>query len=355
MDRQRWRPHVVLGQSGPLQDRFQSIDVAVEVMPMPRLMLGEYRGGRRMLNPLRILTGLDYVRQLAQTLRRSRSDLLHANSLRACVVGGLAARQAGIASVWHIHSVVASPTVSYGGAWLLHSLARWLPAHIICTSAATAACFDVAADRVSVIPPGIDSRRFTPTSGSRRRKPVIGMVGRITPLKGQHVFVEAAGTLASRYPDVEFVVAGSPLFGEEEYEKRIREQAKRGPAADRIRFLGFVDDVPRLLEQMDVVVQASTVVEGFGQVVVEAMMAGKPVIGTPLGGPAEIVEDGITGRLVVPERPNDLAAAIEQMLLDPREARRMGENGRARALQFYDLKASTRAVENVYEQVLSRC
>jgi glycosyltransferase involved in cell wall biosynthesis len=251
--------------------------------------------------------------------------------------------------------VVAPPSVSRGGAALLRSLARWLPAQIICTSATTAACFDVSADRLSVIPPGIDSRRFTASaSRPRRQRPVIAIVGRITPLKGQHVFIEAAGNLAARYPEAEFLVAGSPLFGEQEYERQIRERARNSPARDRIRFLGFVDDVPALLQKVDVVVQASTLPEGFGQVIVEAMMAGKPVISTPMGGPAEIIEDGVTGTLVPPEEPKLIAGAIEQMLTNPGLALRMGQQGRARALDLYDIRATARAVEKVYERVLYR-
>src|SRR5207244_1508395 len=149
---------------------FRSIDVAVDVMRMPAPLMGQYRGAHRMLNPLRTLSGLDYVRQLARRLRRSGTDVLHANSLRACVLGSLAARQAGIASVWHVHSVVAPPSVSRGGAALLRSLGHWLPAHIICTSAVTAACFDVPPERLSVIPPGIDSQRFTASESRPRQR-----------------------------------------------------------------------------------------------------------------------------------------------------------------------------------------
>jgi glycosyltransferase involved in cell wall biosynthesis len=100
------------------------------------------------------------------------------------------------------------------------------------------------------------------------------MIARLSPLKGQHVFVEAVRRTSATYPDVEFVVAGSALFGEDAYARRVRDAAETLSKAGRIRFLGFVDDVPALLEDLDVVVQPSVHPEGFGLAILEAMMAG---------------------------------------------------------------------------------
>ena len=125
------------------------------------------------------------------------------------------------------------------------------------------------------------------------------MIARFALLKGQHVFVEAAHNLSERYPAVDFVLAGTPLFGEESYAQEVR-AAAQGRNGSSIRFLGFVDDVPGLFGQLDIVVSPSTQPEGFGQSIVEAMMAGKPVIASASGGPVDVIEDGVTGRLVPP-------------------------------------------------------
>jgi glycosyltransferase involved in cell wall biosynthesis len=282
-------------------------------------------------------------------------DLIHANTLRACLLAGLAGRLAGIPSVWQIHSVVGSPLMAPAGLRLTRGLARRWPAHIICNSATTAADFDVPEDRISVIPCGIDSGRFAPngrTAGSQ--PPRIGMIARFAPLKGQHVFIEAAGRLAARYPEAEFVVAGTPLFGEGDYQSQVQAAAGRQSNASAIRFVGFVEDVPALLHSLDVVVNPSTQPEGLGQVIIEAMMSGKPVIASASGGPVDLIEDGRTGRLVPPGDGAALAGALDDMLRDPQEAAAMGRRGRARAVERYDIRKTACAVERIYEKVLAK-
>ncbi len=344
---------MILGGAGPLVDRFERAGVGVQVQPMPgRLLERKWMGVRQMLDPARLLSGLAYVHRLAGQLRASRPRLLHVNSLRACVAGSLAARRAGVPSVWQIHSVVAPPLIAPAGVRLLRTLARHLPAYVIFNSRATAACFNLAPERWSVIPCGVDAAAFAP-DGERSPKPLrVGMIGRIAPLKGQHVFLDAVGRLSHRHPGAEFVIAGTALFGEAAYDREVHEQAKASEARDRIRFLGFVDDVPALLRDLDIVVHASVQPEGFGQVVAEAMMAGKPVIASALGGPVDMVEDRVTGRLLAPGDAEALARTLDEMLADPATAATMGRRGRERALRLYDLHETARAIENVYDRVL---
>jgi glycosyltransferase involved in cell wall biosynthesis len=179
------------------------------------------------------------------------------------------------------------------------------------------------------------------------------MIARFAPIKGQHLLVEAARQVAKRHPEAEFVMAGTPLFGEEVYAQEVQEHAQR-TLRRKVQFLGFVDDVPSLLRELDVIVNPSTVPEGFGQAIVEAMMAGKPVIASALGGPVDVIEDGVTGRLVPAGDSDALANAINQLLSDPAAAAEMGRRGRERAVERYDIRETTRAIERVYERVLSK-
>jgi glycosyltransferase involved in cell wall biosynthesis len=179
------------------------------------------------------------------------------------------------------------------------------------------------------------------------------MIARFAPLKGQHIFVEAAREVSKRYPRAEFVLAGAPLFGEERYQDQVR-TAALSVENKSVQLLGFVDDVPGLLQELDVLVNPSTQPEGFGQVIVEAMMAGKPVIASASGGPVDVVEDGVTGRLIAPDDALALGRAIGEMLDEPEQSAMMGRRGRLRALQRFDIRETTRQVEQVYERVLSR-
>jgi glycosyltransferase involved in cell wall biosynthesis len=351
----RWEALAILGQAGPLTHRLQQAGVEVIQLPLPALVL-EVRQERlkagQMLNPLRALEGLAYVARLAKVLRNSGVQLVHANSLRTCILGSLAARVSGVPSVWHVHSIVAQPMVAAAGVQMLRMLARWLPQHILCNSEATAACLRDVQPQLSVIPIGVDSRRFRSDERVPNGNPRIAMVGRFAPWKGQHIFVEAAARLSKKTPGAEFVLAGVPMFGEQAYAQSVRAQASQAADHARIQFLDFVDDIPALLAQCDIVVHASVQPEPFGQVIVEAMMAGKPVIASAAGGPVDLVVEGVTGRLVPPGNAGLLADALDRMIQDPAGAALMGQRGRERALERYDIRQTAAAVERVYERVL---
>jgi len=232
----------------------------------------------------------------------------------------------------------------------MRSLARWIPDRIVCNSKATAAGFRGVDDRIRIVACGTDTTRYS-TNGRKPGASRVGMIARFSPLKGQHVFVEAARQISLEHPETEFVLAGSPLFGEDAYTDRVRREANAGVNGDRFKFLGFVDDVPALLRDLDIVVQPSVYPEGFGQSVLEAMMAGKPVIASATGGLQELVEDGETGRLVPPGDPAALGRAIADLIADPDAARAMGERARTRVVQLYDINATARVIERVYAEV----
>jgi len=356
LDRGQWRPLAVLGAEGPLADRLRGQGLHVNILALPSSLKGIRQDGitrARMLDPGRAAGTARYVLRVAHFLRANRVSLVHANSLRACVLAGLAGRLARIPVVWQIHSIVASPMVSPAGVRLMRTLARRLPHHIICNSVASAACFDVQPSHISVVPCGVDAAHFHPNGRPTNGKRQVGVIARFSPLKGQHVFVEAAIRLANRYPEVRFVVAGSALFEEEGYEREVRERALRSPRSDLIQFLGFQEDVATLLSDVEVVVQPSTRPEGLGQVVIEAMMSGKPVVASGEGGAVDLVEDGVTGLLVPPNDVAALANAIDDLLRDRDRASAMGARGRERALTRYELSQTSRAIESVYETVLT--
>jgi glycosyltransferase involved in cell wall biosynthesis len=242
--------------------------------------------------------------------------------------------------------------MSLTGRKLMQRLSRFIPSHIICNSGATADDFQHLNDRVTVIPSGVDSDRFAPNGSPPIGHARVGMIARFAPIKGQHIFVQAVRELNGNHPTAEFVLAGAPLFGEDQYAERVRAAAV-ADSSHTVRFIGFVDDVPGLLRQLDVVVAPSTQPEGFGQSIVEAMMAGKPVIASASGGPVDVIEDGVTGRLVPPGDVAALTRAISEMLDDPDAASQMGRRGRERALRLYDIRETTRQIERVYERVLA--
>jgi glycosyltransferase involved in cell wall biosynthesis len=163
---------------------------------------------------------------------------------------------------------------------------------------------------------------------------IVGIVGRLERWKGQEVFLRAASLVAEERPDVRFAVIGGALIGTEgTYPDDLRQLARELGLARRVRFTGHQDDPYPWFDALDVAVHASRA-EPFGLVVVEAMALGKPVVATLPGGPAEIVEEGLSGLLVPFGEPEALADAIARILNDRMLAATLGREASRRAHLF---------------------
>jgi glycosyltransferase involved in cell wall biosynthesis len=178
------------------------------------------------------------------------------------------------------------------------------------------------------------------------------MVGRIAEWKGQHIFLRAASIVLEKHRDVVFQVVGAPLFGEEEYEQSLFKLSQELGIDNSVEFLGFREDVPQIVGSCDILVHASIIGEPFGQVVVEGMALGKPVVATNGGALPEIVVQGETGLLVGMGNVEEMADAIEQLLANRPKAYEMGQRGRKRVLDHFTTDRSAARIHQVYEQIL---
>lgn len=181
---------------------------------------------------------------------------------------------------------------------------------------------------------------------------VIGMLGNILSWKGQETLIRAIAELRRRQPNVWcFFVGDVPPSGRT-YESSLRDLIDRLDLEDRIVFTGFQRNVADFLMMFDIAVHASISPEPFGRVVLEAMACRKPFIGSRAGAIPELVEEGRTGLTFPPGDANALASAIEQLIADPAEARRMGERGYERLVSQLHVTRNTAATETLYEQIL---
>jgi glycosyltransferase involved in cell wall biosynthesis len=208
-------------------------------------------------------------------------------------------------------------------------------------------------DRVQVVPIGIDPAPFlavTDAHASTLRAALfppnvtlIGLFGRLTPWKGQHVLIDALADL----PGVHAVIVGDALFGEDAYRASLHACAAAAGVAARVTWLGFRDDVPALMRAMDIILHASTAPEPFGRVIVEAMLARRPVIATRGGAAAEILGEAYP-YLVPPADPAALAAAAHRIigLPAPDLSHLVAENF-ARASSEFSLDAMLEAVDRL--------
>jgi glycosyltransferase involved in cell wall biosynthesis len=304
----RVNPHVVLAQDGPLVEQLHLAGISVEVLPLASRARDLRKADVRLdrLDAGALAATALYTLRLAHRLRRLAPDLVHTNSLKAGVYGSVAARLAGIPVVWHVRDRIAEDYLPAAAITLVRRMSRHLATAVVANSKATMATLEATVDPTvvySVVPEVMN--RVAPVGRRADGGPMTyGIVGRLAPWKGQHLFLRAFARAFPAGPERAVVVGGS-LFGEDAY---VREQAELVEAlgiARRVEFRGFCADVWDELSRLDVLVHASTIPEPFGQVILEGMAAGVPVIAAGAGGPAEILDHGRTGILYT---PNDVAA-----------------------------------------------
>src|SRR5271166_7056799 len=309
-------------------------------------------------NPLRIWRN---AASLEALIRAQKVSLVHARSRAPAWSAWLACQRTGVPFVTTYHG-------AYSEAFPLKRRYNEVMARGRIVIAASryiadlvAARHGVPAERIRVIPRGVDLAVFDPATinGSRIaglaeawRLPdgvrTVVLPGRLTAWKGHAVLLEAIARLGRS--DVLGVLVGAHQ-GRHHYARQLEQQATRLGIAERVRLVGQCDDMPAALCLADVVVHASTEPEAFGRVVIEAQAMGRPVIASDLGGPVETVRQGETGWRVRPGDPEALAAAIAVALdLDQEERLALGERARA---SVPTVRAMQDATLEVYEAVLT--
>lgn len=351
LDPHRFTPVAVLGSDGPLRHVLTQAGIETHVIALDtavRETRKETLGWRTLLRPRALLSLAIHVGKLVRFLRKRRIDAVHTNSLKADILGALAARCAGIPVVWHVRDRIADDYLPAPAARAFRLLARILPHRVIANSEATLRTLggEPCATRCVVhdgIPPACKASGETPSGG-----PVAGLIGRIAPWKGQHLFIQAAYLVHRRIPEARFRIIGSALFGEESYERGLRQLVHTLRLENIVTFEGYRDDIPAALAPLACAVHASVLAEPFGQVAAEAMACGKAVVAVNAGGIREIVVHRRTGLLVPMGDAAAMASAIETLLRRPSLARRMGLAGQKRIAQRFTIEQTARKVEAVY-------
>ena len=348
---------VILFSDGPFRQRLAAAGTPVTVIAGDAIF-----GVRRRSGLFAAMKSAPALAALVwRVAARARSaEILYANTQKAFVVAALAGILARRPVVWHLHDILSSEHFSGAMRAITVRLANAKAACVIANSKASADAFRQAGGKapLRVVYNGIDPAPFDAVDPSLARArlcgelgvataPLVGVFGRLAEWKGQHIVVEALKGL----PNLHAVLVGGALFGEAQYEARLRRQAIESGLSGRVHFLGFRDDVPAIMKAVDIVVHASVAPEPFGRVIVEGMLAGKPVIATRAGGVLEIIEDGVTGLLAPPGDVAALEAAIRRLLAEPELAKRLADRGRAEANRRFSLKSCLSSVETVNASV----
>lgn len=273
--------------------------------------------------------------RLSFRIRRAGADVVHTNSLKSAVYGSLAGWMANVPVVCHLRDRLATDYMSSGGARMMRLVMRMLPSAVIANSMETMSTLAPATTALRVFGAvAYDPVPIHTIAGDERNDNlVIGMVGRLSQWKGQHVFIEA---FSKAFPDggATGVIVGSAMFGEGAYEEELKQQIVDLGLQERVTLAGFTTDVAGYLNQFDILVHASVIPEPFGQVVAEGMAAGLPVIASDAGGPSEVIESGVTGILLPPGDVDALAAAMVELGNSRQKRLALGAAARIKSAEF---------------------
>lgn len=293
-------------------------------------------------------------RALGRVLRNVGPDLVHCNSLPAMLLTEAARTRAP--AVWHARDLRAparAVRIAARRAAMVIAISRAVEQFV-------AEMAPGASGRIRVVYNGLELGRLTPRCCRDevwaklclgRGEALVGYVAQLVPWKRVDVFLRAARLIADRCP-ARFVVCGADLFEEHKgYGFALRRLVKRLRLEEKVRFVGWREDVTDLVASMDVYLHAADT-EPLGRAILEAMALGTPCVAARAAGPAEIIEDGRTGLLFEPGSAEDAARAVVELLEDRQRAQQIARAAREEIEKRFTAERMAREMVELYKQVL---
>jgi glycosyltransferase involved in cell wall biosynthesis len=322
------------------------------------------------LHPVRTTVGLLHMASSATCIsrrarRRPLVDIVHANSVRAGLLAAMALPGARAPLIVHVRDCLPDTSV----ARLTSRLLRGRAATIVANSRYTAERFSGGGrGRIRWVHNPVDLSRFRPQALPRDQArdrlniepdvDLLAVVGQVTPWKGQDDAIRILAKLRPRHPRAHLLLVGEPRFvhrstryDNRAYEEHLHTLGKELGVTESVTFLGHRDDVATVMRAADVVLVPSWE-EPFGRSVIEAMAMETPVAATDVGGPAEIISNGVDGLLLPPRNPDAWVGALSQLLSDRSRRREMGRLARQRVESEFALDRHVAAMMDVYREAL---
>ena len=331
--------------AGPLAGRLERL--GIEVLP---LILRDGEGRKRPIEQVNA--------HLTELVPRVGPDLVHANSLSMGRMVGRIAPRVSIPCTAHLRDIIKLSKAAVA------DLNR--NAALVAVSEATKRFHveqGVTSEKVQVIHNGVDMERFCPreAAGSLKREldlseraVLIANIGQICLRKGQTLLAQAALSLAQEFPQARYLFVGQRHSQKDEsvaYEETIHRIFCEGGIEDRLLRLGFRDDVPAILNEVDLLVHTAHQ-EPLGRVLLEAASCGKAIVATEVGGTTEILADEVSALLTPPGDLDALIAAIRRTLTDGELRTRLASQARRDAIERFSLPRAAARVREFWESLL---
>ena len=345
LDRNRFVPSVVLHESRWLHEQLRRHGIETTIIPSSRGW------------------DLSYLRQLSSFCRRQDIDVIHAHLPGASLYGSLVGARLRIPVIATFHNEMFMPGATERLRTVKNLIIRNLVSRIVVVAEFMKDDYvskgKYSSDKMMTVYNGIDFADIPEERLAALRQElhiddndvIVGNVANFRPPKGHQHLIDAARRVCDEADRVKFL-----LIGEDRKGKVIRERTEEQVAdlglADKVKLLGFREDVAALLRIMDVFVLAS-ISEGLPLSVVEAQAAGAPVVATNVGGLAEIVSEGKSGFLVPPGDAAALAERILALVRDPRLRERISAEGRRSAMEKFSMATMITRYQDLYTRLVS--
>jgi len=284
--------------------------------------------------------------QLFIVVLRARPQIIHANSSKAVLAAALAKALSASKIIWHMRDLRISR--------LRAKICSCLSSKIIAVSRAVKIRLTelgIKPELIEVIYNGIDKEGLVINEKKKNDSITFANIGQFVPWKKQHLFIEAAERFLQQGCNASFILIGDDLFArDEKYKQRLTNKVRTSPFAQRIKIIGWQDNLEPLWPKIDCLVHTADA-EPFGRVLIEAMAHGIPVIAAAGGGPVEIIENGRTGLLFAPDDIEELLAAMKTVFKDGELRQNLAVNGRQHVISNFQACKTAEKIAGVYKEL----
>ena len=355
IDKTRFTPVTVLPFEGVLADRLRALGVTVHITDPWVLRKGVFRS-IKLLTYLLMLPAVIF--RLARIIRKEGITVVYSNT--SVIVGApLAAFLTRRPHICHMRELYDS----YPGlAPFYRSFLCLFSRKIIAISNAVAAFVQKSCSgKTVVVYDGIALERFTGSTGKipaglsewkQQSRTIVSNIGRVSPIKGQELFIDAAHDCIKSDGNLRFLIIGGIFKGNEQFMQGLQDRAAAYGMQEMMTFTGFRNDVDDFMTGSDIIVVSTVITEGLGQVVMEGMAAGKVVIAPDKGGPVELIENGTDGILYRTGSRDALARALQRAAGDPKLRESMGKKARVKAETKFGIQGNVHALERIIREAV---
>jgi len=358
IDRKRFEPVVILPNTGPLEDKINNLGIKIYKIKYPWWLVNKLDifniGLIFGFKPIQELLSLQRIMKI---IKNERIDIVYTNTI-VIFSGAISAYITKTPHIWHVREIIPNNTDLHFflSNEILFDFVTKLSNAVITISQAVRNQFSAnhIEEKIRVIPNAVDlsdydqKNRLPQINGIKMEDWLVAVIGHFEPRKAQDIAIRSIQIAKKQIPEIKLIVVGD---GNSKMKKYLNKLVLDLGLSDKIVFTGFRTDIPQILPHCKVLLMPSYD-EPFGRVTIEAMASGIPVIGTNSGGTKEIIQNGITGYLVSPKNPSEIAEKMIQLYKNQDLVKKLGGAGKKLVIEKYSADEYVKKIENLIEEIV---